>query len=171
MMIAIHGSTGRSGNVGRSLIFSRRFTKNVVRKAAELAAVNWRIRSSSLVTGGGSSRTWTTAIQLFINRPRCADRGAAGAKRRYSRWLAADRRRKTVDPHERRFRSENDLLDANFLSNGRLIRLRDIAEVRRALADPPQPMFRVNGKPAIGLALPCATAATFSALETMSKRP
>ena len=51
------------------------------------------------------------------------------------------------------FRSENDILDVNFLSNGRLIRLRDIAEVRRALSDPPQPMFRVNGKPAIGLAI------------------
>jgi multidrug efflux pump len=51
------------------------------------------------------------------------------------------------------FKSENDLLDVNFLSNGRLIRLRDIAEVRRTLADPPQPMFRVNGKPAIGLAI------------------
>jgi multidrug efflux pump len=51
------------------------------------------------------------------------------------------------------FRSENDILDVNFLSNGRLIRLRDIANVRRALADPPQPMFRVNGKPAIGLAI------------------
>ncbi|HUO54239.1 MAG TPA: efflux RND transporter permease subunit [Rhodoblastus sp.] len=51
------------------------------------------------------------------------------------------------------FRSEDDLLDVNFLSNGRLIRLRDIAEVRRTLSDPPQPMFRVNGKPAIGLAI------------------
>ena len=51
------------------------------------------------------------------------------------------------------FRSENDLLDVNFLSNGRLIRLRDIAEVRRALSDPPQPMFRANGKPALGLAI------------------
>ena len=51
------------------------------------------------------------------------------------------------------FRSENDILNVNFLSNGRLIRLRDIAEARRALADPPQPMFRVNGKPAIGLAI------------------
>jgi multidrug efflux pump len=51
------------------------------------------------------------------------------------------------------FRSEKDLLDINFLSNGRLIRLRDIAEVRRMLSDPPQPMFRVNGKPAIGLAI------------------
>jgi multidrug efflux pump subunit AcrB len=34
-----------------------------------------------------------------------------------------------------------------------MIRLRDIAEVRRAYADPPQPMFRVNGEPAIGLAI------------------
>jgi multidrug efflux pump len=51
------------------------------------------------------------------------------------------------------FKSDNDLLDVNFLSNGRLIRLRDIAEVRRMLSDPPQPMFRVNGKPAIGLAI------------------
>ncbi len=51
------------------------------------------------------------------------------------------------------FTSENDILDINFLSNGRLIRLRDIGQVRRSLADPPQPMFRVNGKPAIGLAI------------------
>src|ERR1044072_1921659 len=34
-----------------------------------------------------------------------------------------------------------------------MIRLRDIAEVRRAYTDPPQPMFRINGKPAIGLAI------------------
>ena len=51
------------------------------------------------------------------------------------------------------FDSEQDILNVNFLSNGRMIRLRDIAEVRRAYADPPQPMFRVNGKPAIGLAI------------------
>ena len=51
------------------------------------------------------------------------------------------------------FTSESDILDVNFLSNGRLIRLRDIATVRRAYSDPPQPMFRVNGKPAIGLAI------------------
>ena len=51
------------------------------------------------------------------------------------------------------FRSEDDILNVNFLSNGRMIRLRDIADVRRAYADPPQPMFRVNGKPAIGLAI------------------
>src|SRR5271168_3372723 len=51
------------------------------------------------------------------------------------------------------FKSENDLLDVNFPSNGRLVRLRDIAEVHRSLSDPPQPMFRANGKPAIGLAI------------------
>jgi multidrug efflux pump subunit AcrB len=51
------------------------------------------------------------------------------------------------------FDSEQDVLAVNFVSNGRLIRLRDIAEVHRAYADPPQPMFRVNGKPAIGLAI------------------
>jgi multidrug efflux pump len=51
------------------------------------------------------------------------------------------------------FSSEGDILDVNFPSNGRLIRLRDIAQVRRAYSDPPQPMFRVNGKPAIGLAV------------------
>ena len=51
------------------------------------------------------------------------------------------------------FDSEEDILAVNFVSNGRLIRLRDIAEVHRGYADPPQPMFRVNGKPAIGLAI------------------
>jgi multidrug efflux pump subunit AcrB len=51
------------------------------------------------------------------------------------------------------FESEQNILAVNFVSNGRLIRLRDIAEVHRGYADPPQPMFRANGKPAIGLAI------------------
>jgi multidrug efflux pump subunit AcrB len=51
------------------------------------------------------------------------------------------------------FESEQDILAVNFVANGHLIRLRDIAEVHRAYADPPQPMFRVNGKPAIGIAI------------------
>ena len=51
------------------------------------------------------------------------------------------------------FESERDILAVNFVANGRLIRLRDIAQVRRSYADPPQPMFRVNGKPAIGIAV------------------
>jgi multidrug efflux pump subunit AcrB len=51
------------------------------------------------------------------------------------------------------FASELDILAINIASNGRLLRLGDIAEVRRAYVDPPQPMFRVNGKPAIGVAI------------------
>jgi multidrug efflux pump subunit AcrB len=51
------------------------------------------------------------------------------------------------------FTSEQDLLDVNFAAGGRILRLRDVAEIRRGFADPPQPMFRVNGKPAIGLAI------------------
>ena len=51
------------------------------------------------------------------------------------------------------FDSEASILSVNFVANGRLIRLRDIAEVHRTYADPPQPMFRVNGEPAIGLAI------------------
>ncbi len=51
------------------------------------------------------------------------------------------------------FESELDILAINIASNGRLLRLGDIADVRRVYADPPQPMFRVNGKPAIGLGI------------------
>ena len=51
------------------------------------------------------------------------------------------------------FDSEQDILNVNFVAGGRMVRLGDIADVRRAYADPPQPMFRVNGKPAIGLAI------------------
>lgn len=51
------------------------------------------------------------------------------------------------------FGSESDLLAINIPVNGRLLRLRDIAEVRRASVDPPQSMFRVSGRPAIGLAI------------------
>jgi multidrug efflux pump subunit AcrB len=51
------------------------------------------------------------------------------------------------------FRSERDVMDINFFAGGRMLRLSDIAQVRRAYADPPQPLFRVNGDPAIGLAI------------------
>src|SRR5262252_6102298 len=51
------------------------------------------------------------------------------------------------------FDSEASILAVNFVANGRLIRLRDIAQVHRTFADPPQPMFRVHGEPAIGLAI------------------
>ncbi len=51
------------------------------------------------------------------------------------------------------FRSEHDILAVNFMAGGRIIPLRDIARVVRGPADPPQPIFRVGGKQAIGLAI------------------
>jgi len=51
------------------------------------------------------------------------------------------------------FRSEEDVANVNFAVGGRMLRLSDIARVRRGFADPPQPLFRVNAQPAIGLAI------------------
>ncbi|MBV9219303.1 MAG: efflux RND transporter permease subunit [Methylobacteriaceae bacterium] len=51
------------------------------------------------------------------------------------------------------FRSEEDILAVNFVANGRIIRMGDIAHITRGPADPAQPMFRVNGRDAIGLAI------------------
>jgi multidrug efflux pump len=51
------------------------------------------------------------------------------------------------------FRSEEDVANVNFAVGGRMLRLSDIARIRRGFADPPQPLFRVNGQPAIGLAI------------------
>ena len=51
------------------------------------------------------------------------------------------------------FRSEQDIAAVNFAIGGRTIRLSDIARVHRGYADPPQPQFRVDGKPALGLAI------------------
>lgn len=51
------------------------------------------------------------------------------------------------------FADENDLRAVNIATGGRLVRLGDIAEVTRGLLDPPSSLFRVNGQPAIGLAV------------------
>lgn len=51
------------------------------------------------------------------------------------------------------FASEQDVLDVNFAVGDRMLRLSDIARVTRGFSDPPQPLFRVNGRPAIGLAI------------------
>ena len=51
------------------------------------------------------------------------------------------------------FESEQDLANVNFAVGGRMLRLSDIATIRRGYSDPPQPLFRVNGEPAIGLAI------------------
>jgi multidrug efflux pump len=51
------------------------------------------------------------------------------------------------------FHDTADLLEVSFAVGGRMLRLGDIAQVRRGYADPPQSMFRVNGEPALGLAI------------------
>ena len=51
------------------------------------------------------------------------------------------------------FETERDIENVNFVAGDRIVRLGDVATVRRGFVDPPQPMFRVNGKPAIGLAI------------------
>ena len=54
------------------------------------------------------------------------------------------------------FASEADLARINLRANGRFFRLTDVADIRRGYVDPPSPLYRVNGKPAIGLALSMA---------------
>jgi multidrug efflux pump subunit AcrB len=51
------------------------------------------------------------------------------------------------------FASEQDIAAVTFAIGDRMLRLSDIAEIRRGFTDPPQPMFRINGQPAIGLAI------------------
>ena len=51
------------------------------------------------------------------------------------------------------FETAQDVANVNFVVNGRVLRLSDIATVRRGQSDPPQPIFRVDGKDAIGLAI------------------
>jgi multidrug efflux pump len=51
------------------------------------------------------------------------------------------------------FGNENDVRAVNLRSSNGFIRLGDIATVTRGYADPPTPMFRFNGEPAIGLAV------------------
>ena len=62
------------------------------------------------------------------------------------------------------FDSERDIESVNLVAGERIFRLGDIATVRRGFADPPQPMFRVNGKPAIGLAIAMRDAGDILAL-------
>src|SRR5215469_9333155 len=53
---------------------------------------------------------------------------------------------------------------ASVAQNGRIIRLGDIARVTRGPADPAQPMFRVNGRDGIGLAIAMRTGGDVLAL-------
>ena len=51
------------------------------------------------------------------------------------------------------FGAEDDLRGVTFAVGDRRLRLDDVATVTRGLPDPPQPMFHVDGEPAIGLAI------------------
>lgn len=64
-----------------------------------------------------------------------------------------------------RFKSEADLKQINFSVGPRMLRLSDIATIKRGYADPPQPLFRVNGKDAIGLAISMRKGGDILALE------
>jgi multidrug efflux pump subunit AcrB len=51
------------------------------------------------------------------------------------------------------FASDEALRDINLRVNDRFFRLSDVATITRGYSDPQQPLFRVNGQPAIGLAI------------------
>ena len=51
------------------------------------------------------------------------------------------------------FNSIENIEQLSISVNGRLVPLRDIAKVTRSYEDPPTPLFRFNGEPAIGLAV------------------
>jgi len=70
-----------------------------------------------------------------------------------------------------RFDSEASLRSVNFKSGDRFYKLSDIATVRRGYVDPPQPMYRFNGEPAIGLAISMTAGGDNLALgEAMTKK-
>jgi multidrug efflux pump subunit AcrB len=54
------------------------------------------------------------------------------------------------------FASEESLRAVTLRANGRFVPLTDFAEIRRIPADPPAPQYRVNGQPALGLAISMA---------------
>jgi multidrug efflux pump subunit AcrB len=51
------------------------------------------------------------------------------------------------------FDNERDIENVNIVLGERVVRLGDFAVVKRGFVDPPSPMFRVNGQPAVGLAI------------------
>jgi multidrug efflux pump subunit AcrB len=62
------------------------------------------------------------------------------------------------------FDDEYDIEALAVVAGERIFKLGDIATVRRGMVDPPQPMFRVNGEPAIGLAIAMRDAGDILAL-------
>ncbi|MGO4837204.1 efflux RND transporter permease subunit, partial [Rhizobiaceae sp. 2RAB30] len=59
------------------------------------------------------------------------------------------------------FEHETDILEVPISAGGRMIRLGDIAEIRRGYVDPPSSLFHVDGKRAIGLGISMREAVDF----------
>jgi multidrug efflux pump subunit AcrB len=68
------------------------------------------------------------------------------------------------------FRSADDFNNINLFANGKFFRLADLAAIQSEFADPPQPMFRYGGEPAIGLAISMAQGANIIAFGEAIKR-
>ncbi|QCN94430.1 efflux RND transporter permease subunit [Azospirillum argentinense] len=54
------------------------------------------------------------------------------------------------------FTSEDSLRAISLRANDKFYRLADLADIRRGYADPPSPLFRYNGQPAIGMIISMA---------------
>ncbi|NUB26775.1 efflux RND transporter permease subunit [Azospirillum brasilense] len=54
------------------------------------------------------------------------------------------------------FTSEDSLRAISLRANDKFYRLADLADIRRGYADPPSPLFRYNGEPAIGMIISMA---------------
>ena len=93
-------------------------------------------RASASPRSASTTRPWSRRSR---RRTRCARRASCRPATSGSR--CASRARSIPSSTSSR---------VNFVVGDRVVRLGDIAEVRRGYADPPQPMFRVNGEPAIG---------------------
>ncbi|MCV3737292.1 efflux RND transporter permease subunit [Rhizobium sp. TRM96647] len=61
-------------------------------------------------------------------------------------------------------KDENDIRNLNIPTASGFVRLGDIASVVRGTVDPPQPMFRIKGKPALGIAVSMASGGDILAL-------
>lgn len=61
-------------------------------------------------------------------------------------------------------KDENDIRSLNIPTASGFVRLGDIASVVRGTVDPPQPMFRIKGKPGIGIAVSMASGGDVLAL-------
>ena len=142
----------------------RDYVEDIRSQAAAACRTSRRSRSSARRTSGSSSSSRCSELAEPRHRPLRADRRAAGAERRSARPARSQTGDEKLSLRvSGAFRSEQDLLDVNFAVNGRLLRLRDIADgaarllpIRRSRCSASMASRR-SASPS-----PCATAATSS---------